>query len=147
MGDEIALLNDYDYRREDNHQDGRWLHRPKMEWALSSLKPKHIALANTVKDYLQDLARKRQNIELLSADHELEFLPTDTPACFATLRRSGSKYLLAISNFSSKPQTLSQQFLETHLGSSDAIDALTQEPFKNLELPPFKVVWLMNARD
>lgn len=32
MGDERALTNDPDYAAEPDHDDGRWLHRPRMDW-------------------------------------------------------------------------------------------------------------------
>ncbi|OYQ34569.1 hypothetical protein CHU95_11200 [Niveispirillum lacus] len=32
MGDERALTNDPDYASEPDHGDGRWLHRPQMDW-------------------------------------------------------------------------------------------------------------------
>ncbi|WP_119361077.1 alpha-amylase family protein, partial [Meiothermus luteus] len=34
MGDELGLLNDYNYVEEPAHRgDNRWLHRPRMDWA------------------------------------------------------------------------------------------------------------------
>ncbi len=36
MGDELALLNDYDFAdAEDHADDNRWVHRPKMDWDLA----------------------------------------------------------------------------------------------------------------
>lgn len=32
MGDERALTNDHNYASESDHDDGRWLHRPRMDW-------------------------------------------------------------------------------------------------------------------
>ena len=37
MGDELALLNDYGYLDEPDHaHDSRWIHRPRMDWALAA---------------------------------------------------------------------------------------------------------------
>jgi len=36
MGDELAVLNDYSYRDVPEHaHDSRWIHRPRMDWALA----------------------------------------------------------------------------------------------------------------
>ena len=33
MGDEVGLLNDYDFTKIPEHKhDNRWLHRPVMDW-------------------------------------------------------------------------------------------------------------------
>ena len=35
MGDELAMLNDYTFRKDPAHAaDNRWVHRPKMDWQL-----------------------------------------------------------------------------------------------------------------
>lgn len=44
MGDEAGLLNDHGYRDDPTHaHEGRWLHRPRMDWdALSDTAPRRI---------------------------------------------------------------------------------------------------------
>ncbi|MCH4554389.1 hypothetical protein MKW35_17340, partial [Aestuariibaculum sp. L182] len=45
MGDEAGLLNDYSYRDDpERKHEGRWLHRPTMDWhALGSDAAKRIS--------------------------------------------------------------------------------------------------------
>lgn len=147
MGDEIALLNDYDYAKEPNHQDGRWLHRPKMNWDLTSLGTKHQALAHILHSYLERLSEKRQNAELFSTNHMLDYPDCSNSALFATFRASPTARLMAISNFSAKPQSLPTGFIPKYMGTDDVIDLLTDQKFEQMDLEPYSVVWLTTSND
>jgi len=146
MGDEIALLNDYDYAKEPNHKDGRWLHRPKMNWDLTSLGTRHQALAHSLHSYLQRLGKARQKAELFSTNHMLGYPDLANPALFATHRASSTNQLLALSNFSAKPQPLSKDLIANHINSDSVIDLLTQQKFDCTRMEPQSVVWLVASR-
>lgn len=147
MGDEIALLNDYDYAQEANHEDGRWLHRPEMDWDLFNKGPRQVAFADVLKSYLQRLSGKRNATPLISADHELHYLNCSNPALFITLRAGEEEKLLVISNFSRHAQSLPRDISETYLKSGQAFDMLTDQPFQSQEILPYAVLWLKLPRD
>lgn len=74
MGDERALTNDPGYALESDHDDGRWLHRPRMDWTRPEGST-HAAIAR--------FARLRQGRACLHAGNPARPLPTDDPALLA----------------------------------------------------------------
>lgn len=80
MGDERALTNDHNYAAEPDHDDGRWLHRPRMDWTRPE-GPLHAAIRR-----FADLRRGRA---CLHAAHPARTLATDDPALLAFERVAG----------------------------------------------------------
>ncbi len=146
MGDEIALLNDHGYTAEPGHaHDSRWLHRPKMDWAVAG----EAALgqspaARVFQGVRQILARRAATPEFHAANPTL-IAETGEPGLFAFVRPSPATAVVCIFNFTETWKTLPGDWA-TAQGATAFVDALSQGHVDRddgrILLPPHARLWL-----
>lgn len=102
MGDEIGLFNDPDYQCHAPGGDGRWLHRPFMDWdRVARLSRHQDDWAAPLHLRLRALIGKRRDLPMLhAAQPNLMLDCADCPAVLAFIRGEGSSRLLFVGNFS-----------------------------------------------
>ena len=101
MGDELALGNDEAYRNDPLRQhEGRWLHRPDMDWARAAQRHDTDSLPGQVYTRLRGLIAARAATAALAADQPLRAVPLGDPALLGLAR---GEDFVAVYNFSAEP--------------------------------------------
>ncbi|WP_102107529.1 alpha-amylase family protein [Oceaniglobus roseus] len=147
MGDEIGMLNDHSYLDDpDLAGDGRWMQRPRMDWATAG----EAATADTPQAWIwrgvRHIMARRKVTPQLAGTVPTEIIPLANPALFALRRPGDEAPLTAVFNFSEHWQNVAG----VKLGLNPAerqFDALAgQEALPGsgtLSLPPYGRVWLV----
>ena len=143
MGDELGLVNDHSYAADpDLAEDGRWMHRPMMDWSLVERLPRDpdspaARIHRGVRAILA--ARKREGA--FAAHVPTRILDTGTRALFAYLRADDHTPVTCVVNFTEDPQTLGPQTLGLKGPLHDLLSdqAMPEGP---LHLPPYAALWL-----
>ena len=149
MGDEIGLLNDYDYARvPEAASDNRWLHRPFMDWERAAQRFEAGTPEARIFEGLQKIIRARKRTPHLHASYESVTLPTPNPHLYAYRRMHPLGTMVAVYNFSEAPQLLPANLLYEN-GLTRPFDAL-EGVFVNLvdsalHLGPYGRRWLLQA--
>ena len=146
MGDELAMLNDYSYLQNPDHaHDSRWVHRPRMDWALAATRHSGEGLASRAFLGVQHILARRRATPDLHGGHPTRILTTGPAPVFAVQRQAPTAAILCLFNFSEGWQHLSGDWLRAN-GVSAFHDALSDAPVHlhgdQLALPPFGRVWL-----
>lgn len=146
MGDELALLNDYSYRDQPDHaHDSRWLHRPRMDWALAEARHGGDTPSSQVFLGVRHILARRRATAGLHAAHPTRILPTGRDPVFCVQRQAPEGWLTCLFNFSEHWQHLPGAWLRSH-GVREAYDALSDAEVTlhddHLALPPLGRVWL-----
>lgn len=146
MGDEIAQTNDYSYLQVEAHaHDSRWIHRPRMDWALLAASegartPEGRVLAGT-----REIMARRKATPQLHGGYPTRIIETGNGAVFAFARITPTGTLVCLFNFSETWQDLPSEWLRAQ-GVTDFHDALSDGPVSIvnnvLALPPYGRVWL-----
>jgi amylosucrase len=146
-GDELALLNDYDYQRQANKQhDDRWVHRIAVTDQALNLSLDPLTAQHAIAQGLAKLIKIRQQHSIFGQS-ETQILTVDNQHIFAFARRTKQgQGLLALFNFSEFPQTLSSANMAL-LNSSHIHDLISQTEMVNdgarIVLEPYQVMWLV----
>ncbi len=132
MGDERALTNDPDYASEPDHDDGRWLHRPRMDWTRDG-GPTLTALAR-----FADLRRGRTCLHARNPARPLE---VDRSGLLAFERTDGRERLVCLGNFTGG---VMRADLSAVLGPGVWTDLLEDGVIDptGVTLPPWGLCWL-----
>ena len=146
MGDELATLNDYSYRDVPEHaHDSRWVHRPRMDWAVAATRHDADSAAARVFLGVKDILARRRATPDLHAGHPTRVLSTGNNALFAVQRRAPTQPILCLFNFSEHWQQLPGDWLRAQ-GVTTCHDALSDGAVQLhdglLHLPPYARVWL-----
>ncbi len=106
LGDEIGMLNDYDYERDaDKVGDTRWLHRAAFDWARSEERREPDTLPGRIYQGLLRLIQIRQQNPALDRA-ETEIVESGNEHVFAYFRTNGDYSVLVLANFSATPQPI-----------------------------------------
>ncbi len=146
MGDEIGLLNDYDFDKYlDTSADNRWLHRPYMDWEKASLRHKPGTVEQRLFQGVVNIMRAREQTPHFHSHYETVIVDSTQPAVFAYLREHPLGKLLALYNFSEHPQLLDADFLRQF--ELKVFDQLQRQPLDIssgvLGLEPYQRLWLV----
>lgn len=146
MGDELGLLNDYDYRHVPEHSDdNRWLHRPKMDWRFAESRHDPLSIQGRVFSGIRHLIDVRRHTPALHAEAAAipEWCHNDQ--VFALARRSPRGDLLVLANVTAADQWVpGYRLAELGFGGRHQ-DLLTRELVdgqRDLKLLPYQAVWL-----
>ena len=147
MGDELGMLNDYDYAKDPKHaSDSRWLNRPEMNWTAAARRHQPDSVESRIFGGVVKLIRARKRTPHLNSSYDTEIIQTGHPHVFTHVRRHPLGNLLAIYNFSEEAQELSTQVVKAQ-GLSQPFDQLEQRfvDFSNgtLFLKPYERLWLI----
>ncbi|MCC4620716.1 amylosucrase [Xanthomonas cassavae CFBP 4642] len=144
MGDELGLPNDTSYRSDpERRHEGRWLHRPAMDWQRAAQRHDDRSLAGQIYQRLHALIQQRSALPALAADRPLGSVTLNDPKLFALTR--GDSFI-AIHNFSDQP--LNAELADSAVGrwrvvgdrSESGVAPLGDD--MRLVLPGYAVRWL-----
>ncbi|WP_075830532.1 alpha-amylase family protein [Deinococcus marmoris] len=150
MGDELALTNDNHYADTPEHAaDNRWVHRPRMDWALAQEVQDHPDTpAGQVNAGLRWRIAVRKTLPYLHASIESRVVSSPDPRVLMLRRDHPLGVLLEVYNFSEERVVLPAYVLRGHLGE-DAHDALSRSAFHltrpTVTLDPYRALWLTAA--
>jgi amylosucrase len=143
MGDEIGLLNDYDFVNFQEHaHDNRWMHRTMMDWARAN-KPvgPHKALLDGVKHIIS----RRKAIGAIAASNPTQIIASGNDAVFMFARHGEDGVLTCVFNFSDVWQNVSADLIRG-TGSASFNDELgggkVLPENGNIPLAPYGRIWL-----
>ena len=140
MGDEIALGNDEAYADDPVRQgDGRWLHRPDMDWATAGRRAQDGSVEADIYATLAGLADKARRLNDLGVAGRARTVDVSSPAVLAVSRTEGERPFLMLANLS--PDTV---FVARPVGYDGiGTDVLTGRLLVNepVELGPYGQVW------
>jgi amylosucrase len=144
MGDELGLLNYYDFIEDPDHaDDNRWVHRPPMPWDSVDRRYIEGTLEYRIWHGLLHIITVRSSLPSLDASVESEILDPVNPAVLVLLRRFPTQTMAGVYNMTTEAQTLPRWVIP--LGNW-AWDALTDEtPLMDgpLALDGYQVRWFV----
>jgi amylosucrase len=148
MGDELGLRNDPSYLVDEGLKtDNRWMHRPAMPWDSLAELEDEAAPAQRVKRGLQALIHARKRTSQLHASAPLEVVAQPNPALFMHCRHHPLGALMALHNFSERPQVLDAELLH-RFGVHRPVDVITNRVILLdgwCRLGPYDKLWLVDA--
>lgn len=146
MGDELALLNYYGYLDSPDHaHDSRWVHRPRMDWALAETRHQAETPSARVFRGTKAILERRRATGALHGGHPVRVVSAGNDAVLAFQRVAPTGVLLGLFNFTEQWQHLPEAFVRG-LGVSRMWDVLSEAPVQphagQVVLPPYARVWL-----
>lgn len=145
MGDEIALGNDDAYRNNPaTAGEGRWLHRPPMDWAGAEGRRGEGSGGGATRSRIRTAMRRmiaiRRSFAVLGADSPVQALRMEDPSLFAIAR---GKSFVGVFNMGERECRI------------DALPGRSASPWHDLlggadlqfplDLPPHGMAWLLQA--
>ncbi|MFN4202303.1 MAG: alpha-amylase family protein [Tabrizicola sp.] len=146
MGDELALLNDWSYLDTPDHaHDSRWLHRPRMDWALAA--DRHVGETPSARVFrgTQAILARRKATPALHAEHPVRVVPPVNDAVLAVQRLAPTGVLLGLFNFTESWQHLPETWVRAQGVTAlrdELSDAIVTPHAGQVVLPPYGRVWL-----
>jgi amylosucrase len=149
MGDEIGLLNDHGYLADpDLATDGRWMHRPAMDWAAVATIPGGVARAARIHAGIRAIMAARKATPQLASQVPTRVRDTGHPRLFVFDRLAEDRPVTCLFNFTEGPQAISPWALRLD-PARDWRDALTGAPLVltggEIGLPAYGQLWLMRG--
>lgn len=146
MGDELALPNDEAYLANPDHaHDSRWIHRPRMDWALADARREGDTPAARVFRWTKQILARRAATPALHAAVPVRVVSSGNDAILAFQRLAPTGTLLGLFNFTEHWQHLPEAVVRT-LGAQVMHDALSDQRVEThggqIALPPYARVWL-----
>lgn len=138
MGDEIALGNDETYSNDPQRMgDGRWLHRPQMDWQAAE----HRRVPGTPQaaafGALAHFIEVAKGLNTLGVSGRALPLQSGPSEVLGFDRLDGKTHLRVLANMSPRPVSLD---LEAFTGAEDALSGTCQG--HEITLPAYGLVWL-----
>jgi amylosucrase len=104
MGDEIGLGDDVDYAADPLRAgDGRWLHRPLMDWSKADQRHDANSLEAHIFTAFRHLANRAKALGELGVSGAARPLVLSTPSVLAFTRDAGQRAFLCLANLSPEP--------------------------------------------
>lgn len=149
MGDELGMLNDYEFDRDPEHaNDNRWLHRPRMDWELAHRRHEEGSVEARMFEGVQRIIEARRRTPHLHAMYE-NFVPEQLHSnLFLQVRTHPLGNFLGVYNFSEVPQSLDLALLsEFRVSIEHPYDQIQQRHVfpeaGHLRIPPYGRLWLV----
>lgn len=146
MGDELALGNDTGYRDDpERRHEGRWLHRPAMDWNRAAQRHDPDSVAGQVHLRLRRLIQARKEQPALDAARRLYTLVLPAPPLFLLGR---GEDFIGVYNFGAGPAEVDLAAATGHAGWTSLSDGrLTDlaEDAPRLQLPGYGLRWLRRS--
>ena len=140
LGDEVGMLNDFDYQNDPNKQDdSRWVHRPARDVERYAQRTDLSTSAGQIYHGLRHLIALRKNTDDLSGAH-LSIFDCKNPHVLGYVRNEA---ILVLANFSEAEQTVLANTLSAM--PAQAHDLVSGERYAlaaDLTLKPYQVLWL-----
>jgi amylosucrase len=144
LGDEIGVLNDYQFSRDPaKTDDSRWVHRPFMDWELASQRNNYESIPGRIFQGLRRLIELRKNT-LALAGNELQVMNTGVDQVIGFVRQNKNQKALIFANFSEHQQTIPANQLRLYGLGYQFVNLSTGEriPFQNMILQPYDFLCL-----
>ena len=150
LGDEIGMLNDYDYRNDPaKAEDSRWVHRPATDWDGMAKRADAATIQGRIYQQLQHLFHLRRTLPALGGT-AMDVINVGTDHVFGFVRNrasdDGEQRVLVLANFTEHGQRIDANELRLyglsyhfHEHISDAPVTLHDAEFY---LEPYQVMWL-----
>jgi len=148
LGDEFAMLNDYDYAGDPARaDDSRWGHRPAHDTAAFERRAAPETIEGRLFAKLNRLIAIRHR-EPVFAGTEADFPDLGNDHVFGLVRHADGRRLLALANVTEQPQTVDGKVLRLaaltrearHLVADDLISTAS-----DVTLEPYQVMWIVQA--
>ncbi|NCT13167.1 MAG: DUF3459 domain-containing protein [Rhodobacterales bacterium] len=146
MGDEIGLLNDHSYLADPARaDDGRWMHRPAMDWKAVKSLAKGKSPAARLHAGTRAILAARKATPQLAGHVPTRIVDFGNPALFIFERRAEDRTLTCLFNFTETNQRVTPWGLKLDPARHYA-DLLTGAPLRLTDglitLPPYGCLWL-----
>lgn len=147
MGDEIGLMNNHSFRTDpDLADDGRWMHRPWMDWTAIKTVGKANSPAARIHMGTKAILSARAATPQIAAHVPTRVLDIGHPSLFIFERSSDDRTLICLFNFTETDQGLTPWGLRLdpariyHDVLTSAVLALDAGMIR---LPPYGRLWLL----
>ncbi|MGF1731288.1 alpha-amylase family glycosyl hydrolase [Photobacterium kasasachensis] len=146
IGDEVAELNDYSYRDNENTAyDSRWVHRAKRNWKdISNSLLSQGSIAERVHCEITKLVFARKRLPELSGNR-FNFIPSKEKSLLIYTREDESYQFLFIGNFSPLTKKLSLQGANRKIELykwENVVGESVEEMKIPREIKPYQYFWL-----
>jgi amylosucrase len=147
MGDEIGLLNDYTFRDDpDLCADGRWMHRPPMDWAAVAALPQGTTPASRLHAGTKAILATRKATPQLAAHIPTRIMDIGHPGLFIFERLADDRTVTCLFNFTETDQPVTPWALKLDPARSYR-DLLTGAALTlkdgAITLPAYAPLWLI----
>lgn len=142
MGDEIGLADDHLYAEDPLRSgDGRWLHRPTMDWSLAGRRSDPSSLEGILFSRMRGLAEQARLLDQHGVAGPASPLDLGLASVLAFERAEGTRGFLCLANLAGVPVTvdLPPAFA---CGATDLLGA-GRTGDESLSLPAYGLVWLV----
>ena len=142
MGDELGMLNDESYKNDPaKADDNRWIHRPKMDWALAESAAKGKGVAGRVYEQIGKLITARKSLASIHASVTAETEVKNDGALLLIRRKHAAGLLTEIYNLTEKTQ-----YLDTfNVAFGDRVEAISGRKMHfvgQVAVPPYAAWWI-----
>jgi amylosucrase len=151
MGDELGLLNDHEYLRDEARRgDNRWMHRPAMDWHAAERRADPATVEGRLFGGLQRLVAARRTTRAVHARGATEPVWTGNDHVFGLLRAFAGERLLLLANFTEDEQRVHVDVPRVH-GVVLGEDAVVPDgrPLRiegdEVVLAPYQYAWVRSG--
>ena len=146
MGDELALTNDYTFADDsERHDDNRWVHRPRMPWAVAERRHRAGTLEHRVWHALRQAIAVRSALPGMDASVEAEVQDPVNPAVLVLVRRAPTQTLVEVFNVTPDTQSLPRWVIPLGNAAWDALTEDTPLTDGDLILAPYQARWFVQG--
>ncbi|WP_373505987.1 alpha-amylase family glycosyl hydrolase [Aestuariivirga sp.] len=146
MGDELGVLNDHAFEADEHlKHDGRWMHRPKMDWTQAERRNDITTIEGRIYRGLHTIIERRCATPHIHAANPVSIVDFGIAGVFAFARRSPVGALVCVFNFSERWQSIPRTTLKA-AGVTEWRDRLANVTVDlhdgALPFPPQGRIWL-----
>ncbi|ADL00989.1 alpha-amylase family protein [Brevundimonas subvibrioides] len=142
MGDEIGLTNDQAFAEDPLRAvDGRWLHRPLMDWTRAGLRDQPGTVEQMLFDTLSHLGATARRLNDLGVSGRAIPCAAGDPAVLAFTRDEGTRRFLLLANMSDR--IVSVTVPHGYSGAQDVLGLADNDDMARLA--PYAVRWLVTG--
>ncbi len=150
MGDEVAMLNDYEYGSDPSHaDDNRWVHRPVMDWEqVAALAVNPSSPAARVNGWLRHVLGVRRGTPQLHASVESHCFDAGDRRVLALRREHPEGMMIQLYNLSEDEVQVPMGVLRTPFGpeARELLDGSVWDLNPpTIDLAPYAVRWFVAA--
>lgn len=144
MGDEIGLPNDEGYADDPlRAADGRWLHRPAMDWLAAERRKQGGTLEAELFARFRHFAARARTLPAAGVSGPARPVDVGSPAILAFERTEGAQSLLCVANLADTPVRVALPARFTG-PARDVLSGLDREG-GSIDVGPYELFWLVTT--